>query len=69
MIRTPIFDEFFWNDPAEIRSGYRAFLIGLAEVRHAATTKNRPVDPSSILCYAAVRKLCSLQTRQSMPHS
>ena len=54
MIRTHIFDEFFWNDPAEIRSGYRAFLIGLAEVRHAATTKNGPVDPSSILCYAAV---------------
>lgn len=54
MIRTHIFDDFFWNDPAEIRSGYRAFLIGLAEVRHAATTKNGPVDPSSILCYAAV---------------
>ena len=55
MIQTPIFDEFFWNDPAEIRSGYRAFLIGLAEVRHAnGPRRTDQLIPVPILCYAVV---------------
>lgn len=71
MIQTPIFDEFFWNDPAEIRSGYRAFLIGLAEVRHANGPRrtDQLIPVPFCVTLRLQRKLCSLQTRQSMPHS